>query len=214
MKGRAIRVRRCLVRVAVLACVTLGASACAGFHSNQGANQVYTLEAAGASPGSTAGPAAEAPGSTLQVLRPLAAPGLDTEHIALQRDPQRLDYYAASSWPAPLPEFLQSLAVDALRATGKYRAVQADGGAVAAEAVVQLEIRRFQAAYSGDGPPVAEVQLVATFGRRADRTLIAAVSAEGRVAASENRMQAVVVAFQGAVDAALKQLAERAPAQF
>ena len=87
------------------------------------------------------------------MLRPQAAPGLDSEHIALRRSAQRLDYYAASRWPAPLPEFLQSLAIDALRASGKFRSVQPDRGAFAADEVLQIEIRRFQAEYSARGRP-------------------------------------------------------------
>jgi cholesterol transport system auxiliary component len=178
---------------------------CSGFHSNQPVMQVYTLDpvfsdAAAATPGSP---------TTLQVLRPQAAPGLDTDRIALRRSAQRLDYYAGSRWPAPLPEFLQSLAVEALRSSGKFHSVHPDTTNFAADEVLQIEIRRWQAEYAGDGPPVVHVQLLATLGRRADRGVIASVSADSSVAASENRMQAVIAAFQSAATAALSDLAGR-----
>jgi cholesterol transport system auxiliary component len=189
------------------AAAALLAAGCAGLHSSEQATQVYTLE-----PAWPATPARVTATVTLQVPRPLAAPGLDTNRIALTRGAQRLDYYAASSWPGPLPDFLQSLALDALRASGRFRAVQADTVAFAADQVLQIEVRRCQAEYAGDGPPVAHVQLVATLGQRSDRSLIAGVSAESTAPAAENRMQAVVAAFQRALSEALGQLVAQLPA--
>ncbi len=189
-----------LCAAVLVACVAGG---CADFHSKQAAIQVYTLEPAfsAAAAGTTAATA------TLQVARPLAAPGLDTDGIALQRNGQRLDYYAASRWAAPLPELVQSQAIEALRASGKFRSVQPEGAAFAADLVLQLEIRRCQADYGGaDGPPTVQVQLLATLGRRADRSVLATVNAAGAAPAGENRMQSVVAAFQAALGTALGEL--------
>jgi len=184
------------------ALVACAAGGCADFHSKQAAIQVYTLQ-----PSFSAGAAGtSAATATLQVARPLAAPGLDTDGIALQRDGQRLDYYAASRWAAPLPEIVQSQAIEALRASGKFRSVQPEGAAFAADLVLQLEILRCQAEYSADGPPTVHVQLLATLGRRADRGVLATVSAAGAAPASENRMQSVVAAYQAALGTALAEL--------
>jgi cholesterol transport system auxiliary component len=192
-----------LCSAALVACVTCVASGCADFHSKQAAIQVYTLQPSF----SAAAAGATAATATLQVARPLAAPGLDTDGIALQRDGQRLDYYAASRWAAPLPEIVQSQAIEALRASGKFRSVQPEGAAFAADLLLQLEIRRGQAEYVGaDGPPTVQVQLLATLGRRADRSVLATVSATGTAPASENRMQSVVAAFQAALGTALGEL--------
>jgi len=189
-----------LCSAALVACMAGG---CADFHSKQAAIQVYTLQPSF----SAAAAGASAATATLQVARPLAAPGLDTDGIALQRDGQRLDYYAASRWAAPLPEIVQSQAIEALRASGKFRSVQPEGAAFAADLVLQLEIRRGQAEYVGaDGPPTVQVQLLATLGRRADRSVLATVSASGTAPASENRMQSVVAAFQAALGTALGEL--------
>src|SRR5260221_10027339 len=123
------------------------AAGCTGLHSSQGATQVYTLElpvpASAAVPAAADKPIATGLNEarpTLQVLRPLAAPGLDSERIALVRNVSQLDYYAASRWPAPLPEVLQSLAVGGLPASRQVRAGQAEGAAVAADEVVQLGV--------------------------------------------------------------------------
>jgi cholesterol transport system auxiliary component len=185
----------------------LALAGCGGLHSDQPPVQVYTLDPVSAQ----AKPEAASATASLLVLRPQAAPGLDTEHIALRRSAQRLDYYAASRWPAPLPEFLQSLAIEALRASGKFRSVQPDRGAFAGDEVLQIEIRRFQAEYAGEGAPVVHVQLLATLGHRNDRSVMASVSADSSVPAAENRMQAVIAAFQSATATALTDLAARLP---
>lgn len=180
---------------------------CGGLHSDQPATQVYTLDPVYAQSKLEADSSA----ASLLVLRPQAAPGLDTDHIALRRGAQRLDYYAASRWPAPLPEFLQSLAIEALRASGKFRTVQPDRATFTADKVLQIEISRFQAEYATEGAPVVHVQMLATLGNRNDRSVIASVSAESSVPAAENRMQAVVAAFQSAVAATFADLAARLP---
>jgi cholesterol transport system auxiliary component len=195
-------------RAAALAAAALWALAgCGGWHSSRPAVQVYTLDPVQAD--SKADPAASA--ASLLVSRPLAAPGLDTEGIALRRSAQRLDYYSASRWPAALPDFLQSLAVEALRASGKYRSVQSDRAGFSADRILQIDIRRFQAEYAGEGAPVVHVQLLATLGKRDDRSIVATVAAESSAPATENRMQAVVAAFQNATAAALSDLVARLP---
>jgi ABC-type uncharacterized transport system auxiliary subunit len=106
---------------------------------------------------------------------------------------------------------LQSLAVNALRSSGQYRAVQSEGAAIAADEVLQLEIRRCQAEYNSGGDAVVRVQLVATLGRRADRSLVASVSAESVAPVAENRLQAVIAAYRSAVGEALGQLVTQLP---
>ena len=206
MKNRALLAAACGAALALMA-------GCSGFHSNEAAPQIYVL-AAPAPPAGAVASAIDTAGAgshsaTLQVLRPLAAPGLDTDQIALVRDAQRLDYYAASNWPAPLPDLLQTLAVDALRAAGHFRAVQPDATAFAADQVLQIEIRHCEVEYSTDGTPTVHVQLLATLGQRSDRALLESVSAESSKPAAANRMQSVIAAFQDAVGDALNQLAAR-----
>jgi cholesterol transport system auxiliary component len=192
--------------VAAAAVVTVLVAGCAGLHSNQAAVQTYTL-ASSAAPADAASSGAAAGAITVQVLRPLAAPGLDTDQIALLRDAQRLDYYTASRWPAALPDLLQTLAVDALRASGRFRAVQPDATAFAADDVLQIEIRHCEVVYLPNGTPAVHVQLLATLGHQGDRSLVSSVAAESEVPAAVNRMQSVVAAFQEAVNRSLKQLA-------
>jgi ABC-type uncharacterized transport system auxiliary subunit len=195
-------------------------AACTSFKSDRAAPQVFALRyaplapevaAAGAPataralPGSGAQPAT-APLPTLRVLRPSAAPGFDDDHITLLRDGQKLDYYAGGRWAGPLPEVLQQLAVEALRARGRYRAVQGDAGPFVPEQVLQLEIARCTAVYAGSGAPEVQVKLVATFGRRVDGGLLATQLLEATAQAGDNRLGAVAAAYERAVNSALAQL--------
>ena len=166
-----------------------------------------TLRALPASPAGAAGAQLQ----SLQVLRPLAAPGLDDDHITLLREGQKLDFYAGARWAAPLPEVIEQVAIEALRARGGFRAVLGDGAAFASEQSLQLEIVRCSAVYAGSGAPEVQVKLVASFGRRDDRRLLATQVLEAKVQATENRLGAVAAAYERAVNIALAQLASPAP---
>ena len=188
----------------VLLLVLLLAAGCSGLQSKQAATQIYVLTPQLPAPAVAAD--ATSLVATLKVLRPLSAPELDTDRIALTRSGQRLDYFAHSSWAAPLPELVQSGAIDALRAGGKFRAVQSDAAPLEADFLLQLEVRRFHAQYQDDGPPTVRVQLVATLARRSDRTVIASIVAASDVPAGANRLQSVSAAFTAAFTEALAQL--------
>jgi cholesterol transport system auxiliary component len=182
---------------------------CSGFNSNSAVTQIYLLQ-----PELPASAAATAGGTgNLVVLKPLVAPGLANERIALTHADGRLDYYQASRWPAELPEVLQALAVDALRARGRFATVQGDATPSLAGYALLIEVRHFEAQYpgadTGSGtPPAARVTLVGTLISRADRTVLSSFTAEGSAQAAANRMGAVVHAFDQALGQALQQLVE------
>jgi ABC-type uncharacterized transport system auxiliary subunit len=210
-----------MTRIASLATATVLAlllGACSSFKSNVQVPQAWALRyaplapevaAAGATPRALPAAPSGAAGAqlpALQVLRPIAAPGLDDDHITLLREGQKLDFYAGARWAAPLPEVIEQVAVEALRARGSFRAVFGAGAAFASEQSLQLEILRCSAVYAGSGAPEVQVKLLASFGRRDDRRLLATQVLEAKVQASENRLGAVAAAYERAVNIALAQL--------
>jgi cholesterol transport system auxiliary component len=197
--------RRDALRALALIAPLLCASGCSFLETKQPLAQVYTL--APALPAASANPLPAT--VTIKLMHPLCAPGLDSDNIALTRSGQRFDYYAHSRWAAPVPELVQSWAVDALRAAGHFRAVQSDAVPLDADYLLQLEIRRFQAEYQNDEAPVVRVQLVATLGRGADRSLISNVVVASDVPAGANRLQSISAAFESALSQALAQLAQQ-----
>jgi cholesterol transport system auxiliary component len=198
--------RRALVRF-VAAGTALALVGCSGgLRSNAPAVQAWALD-----PPAVVAAAAGAAGAagTLRVLLPLAAPGLDGDRIALLRTNRSLDYYAANRWSGRVPELVQALALDTLRAAGSYRAVQPESAPFSYDETLQIEVRDFQAEYAAAAAPVAKVTLVCTLGRRSDRAVLATFRLEGSAAAADNRMHAIVAAFDAALDAALAGLPQR-----
>jgi cholesterol transport system auxiliary component len=115
----------------------------------------------------------------------------------------RLDYYVGARWAGAVPAMLQILAIDALRPSGRFALVEPDSGPFPADYVLSLELRHFEARYDDDGPPTIHVTLIASVGRRGASALGASVVADSEVKAQDNRMQAVVAAFEQATAAAL-----------
>jgi cholesterol transport system auxiliary component len=205
--------------VAMTYACALALAGCAGlFKSSAPPTQVYTLRAVAAAPASPAAQAtAAAPPATavaaghlptLAVSRPEAFAGLGSDEIALLQPGGRLDYYSASRWAGNVPTMMQSLAIEALRNSGRFGAVIADGAPFGADYVLQIDIRHFEAEYGGGGgPPTVHVALICTFGRPADRGPVSTFTTDAQVPAAANRLQAVVAAFDAATTTALAGLA-------
>jgi len=200
-------------------------SGCSGLlHSDNVPVQVYVLRATvsptraateqaqalnEARTASTKAPSSAAPPS-LQVSRPQADPGLANEFITLVRSDHRMDRYAGSSWAGALPDVVETLAIDTLRASGNWSSVSDAPSPFASDYLLQINIRRFEADYTGGGEaPKVHVTLDCTITRRSGRELLTSFVAEGVADAEANRMGAVVSAFEKAANSALASTAER-----
>ena len=195
------------MKVRVLAAVLSGAftlGACGGvFESDLPAAQAYILRI----PPRAAVPPSANPFGSVLLQRPEAGPGLDSDRIALLRSDNRFDFYAASRWAAPAPDLVESLIVEALRATGNFSAVFDDTAPFAPRYNLRVTLRRFEADYtSGGHAPTVHVVLDCTLGRHRDRELLASFTAEGSALASEDRLNAVVAAFEAALATAVGQI--------
>lgn len=193
-----------MTRVLTILCATLALGACSGvFESKLAAPQAYVLRLPAAS-----APAAAVHAGTLLVQRPEAGPGLDSDRIALLRSEQRFDFYAASRWAAPAPDLIENVMIDALRGTGSFSAVFDDSAPFAPRYSLRCTLRRFEADYTaGKSVPTVNVALDCTLGRRRDRELLATITAQGSAAARDDRLNAVVAAFEAATVTAMGELA-------
>jgi ABC-type uncharacterized transport system auxiliary subunit len=188
-----------------LAALVALAGCSGGLHSDAPATQVYVLRAV---PHPQA--PARAPSASIHVNRPMAAPGLDSDHIVLVQPDHKMSYYIASRWPADLPSVVESLTVDTLRAGGEWSTVQDSGSAFSSEYMLQIVIRRFEADYSAGTVPEVHIVLDCTVGRRVGREVIGSFVAEGSAKASANRLGDVVGAFEDAANHALADIAAHA----
>jgi cholesterol transport system auxiliary component len=188
---------------ASVALLALALTSCGGlFESKLAPPQTYVLRL----PPVVAPAAAPTAGSVL-VLRPEAGPGLNTDRIALVRSDSRFDVYSASRWAAPAPDMVESVIVDTLRGTGTFAAVFDDSSPYAPRYDLRVTLRRFEADYTaGGGAPMVWVVLDCTLGRHRDRQLLASFTAQGSARASDDRLNAVVAAFETATASAMSQL--------
>lgn len=184
--------------------VALTLPGCGGvFDSKIAAPQTYVLRI----PARNVVAAGMTQAGSLRVERPEAGPGLDTDRIMLLRSGRRFDFYAASRWAAPGPALLENVVVDALRETGAFTAVFDDTSPYAPRYSLRCGLKRFEADYtSGGGAPTVHVTLDCTLGRHRDRELLADFIAEASVVASEDRLNAVVAAFEAATAKAVDEL--------
>lgn len=137
----------------------------------------------------------------IAVQRPDAAPGLDSDRIAVLKGRQ-LDYYRGVRWGSPAPEVVRALLVDSLEDQHIFRSVTRDESRVGGDYVLDVQLRDFQAEYAeGAASPTVHVGTVVRLIRVVDRKLVTTVTAESRVPAREERMAAVAAAFEQASNA-------------
>jgi cholesterol transport system auxiliary component len=175
------------------------------FKSSAPPTSTYLLSAkVGAQPGAVAIPA------DLTVLLPHVRTGLDNDRVAALYPDRRLDYFAAARWSGPLDEVIQDLALQAFQ--GRFRNLGTDTSAFNGGYWLEIEVVDFQAEYTGsaqDAAPTAHVHLLARLGNGNDRRVLGEFEADTRQAAAENRLAAVVAAYEAATQRALGEIVEK-----
>lgn len=186
----------------------LGLLACtSGLRSDEPAAQLWRLPPPALQPTeATTAPEATA---TLRVLHPRVAAWLDNDRIAVQRPDRSFDYFAANRWSARVSAMVASRALEVLRTAGGYHAVEPEGSPFGFDETLQIEVRDFQAVYGAGAAPTVQVTLVCTLGRHADRSALKTFTLAGSAVAADNRMRAIVAAFDDALGAALGELPAR-----
>jgi cholesterol transport system auxiliary component len=187
---------------------SLALTACGGslFQSNAPAPAVYLLSVSAAPTG------AEIP-VDLAVLKPRVQTGLDTDLIAALYPDRRLDYFAGARWSGRLDEMLQDLLLQAFRTRANLRNVHAGVSAFGGGYWLQIDVADFQAEYSanlGAGDMAAPTIHVRLWGRLggSDRRVLGRFEAQVRQPATDNRLAAIVAAYNAAADAALSKIVE------
>jgi cholesterol transport system auxiliary component len=135
--------------------------------------------------------------------------GLDTDRIAALYPDRRMDYFADVRWSGTLDEVLQDLAVQQLHANLRVSNVSPEASVFGSPYWLEIEVTDFQAEYSAaGGAPTVHVHLQARLGNSADRHVLARFEPDVREAASDNRMSAIVDAYNRAANQALAEIAE------
>jgi cholesterol transport system auxiliary component len=182
-------------------------AACTGLFKDKAAPP--TMYLLSATPRSTA----ETPNGVLihsdvAVLKPRVRTGLDTDRIAALYPDRRLDYFADVRWSGPLDEVLQELAVQVLGSNAVMRNARAEASVFASAYWLEIEVRDFQAEYSSSSSaPTTHVRFLARLGSATDRHILAHLESDVHEAAADNRMSAIVDAYNRAAGKALAEIA-------
>jgi cholesterol transport system auxiliary component len=199
-----------IIRASILVLGVCGCeTACTGslFHSRVVPPAIYLLSAAPGNDTATSSVAAAAPvpvAANLAVLKPRIRAGLDTDRIAVLYPDRRLDYFADARWSGPLDDVMQDLAVQAFRSGARLRNVSSDASAFTSGYWLEIEVADFQAEYASAGvPPTINVRLLARVARAGDRNVLGSFTAGARQTAADNRLTAIVDAYERAVNSAL-----------
>ncbi len=187
---------------------SLALTACGGsfFQSKAPPPAVYLLSVSAAPTG------AEMP-VDLAVLKPRVQTGLDTDLIAALYPDRRLDYFAGARWSGRLDEVVQDLALQAFRVRANLRNVHAGDSAFGGGYWLEIDVADFQAEYSADlgsGGSAAPTIHVRLWGRvgGSDRRALSRFEADVHQPATENRLTAIVAAYNAAAGTALAKIVE------
>ena len=144
----------------------------------------------------------------LIVETPIAAAGLNTSRIALQRSPVTLEYYANANWTDVAPLMVQTLLIESFENSGKIVAVSRESTTLRADYLLKTELREFQAEYDQSGPPRARVRINAKLARMPDRAIIASHTVERTIRAEGNDLPAIAIAFDEALGSTMRRIVE------
>lgn len=182
------------------------------------APQVYRLDNGGAPNGAGermqaaafSATAAASSDMTLTVVPLLAPRALATDRLAVMTEDGHLSYAAGARWNQRAPELIQERFVTALEDDGRIGAVVRPEDGVRTRYELRLELLRFEAVYDrgDDAAPVAIVGFRGRLIERNARKLVASSRFEAETRASENRMAAVVDAFDAALDQATAEVVD------
>jgi cholesterol transport system auxiliary component len=142
------------------------------------------------------------------VETPIAAAGLNSSRIALQRTPTSLDYFARSNWTDLAPLMVQTLMIESFDNTGKIVAVSRESTSLRADYLLKTELREFQAEYNGEGPPQVRVRMNAKLVRILDRSIIASHTVERTVPAEKGDMHSIILAYDEALGKVVRRIVE------
>jgi cholesterol transport system auxiliary component len=200
--------RRCARRLSVWLLAAAAAASLAGcggglLSSDIPPPETYRIAHVAAG-GDTAPASAAAAPLAITVGRPRAAGALDTDRIAVAEAGNRFDYYAGARWAETVPSMVQQNLASALSDSGAFAGVFAAPARAPAELLLDVELRRFEAEQRGSATtPVVHVELQAALVDLRVGQRVASFVSRASVPATENRLAAVIDAFDRATAQAL-----------
>ena len=155
--------------------------------------------------------AAQATDSASPVIVSISAvPGLDTDRILALSAEVELKPYSGARWVDSLPELMESLVGRTLEASGRFEPVSGRAGGSIRPCDLHLEIREFYATLKTGGE-TGDVRVAMSGRYRCGSGQSLPIQLQRSVPVHDNRMRAIVAAFQRAMDEAMQGLLRKLP---
>jgi cholesterol transport system auxiliary component len=196
-------IRARLKAAVILVALGLGAAGCVTVFPKDKPIQLYRFGDRVAQP---AGP--EAPGAINVLSAPLVFdPAAEGDRI-LTVTGQEVAYIGDARWIAPASVLFDEAETRAFEASGGPARLVRRADVASTNYVLRLNVETFQAEYPLSGPhnPVVKVQVHGVLIRTADRKIVAEREFESRIPAEENRVGAIVRAYDTATAAVLQEV--------
>jgi len=109
----------------------------------------------------------------LLIATPDAAPMLGSQRVVIRTTADELQLLRGARWARPAPELLQDALLHLLEDSGKLPAVARQGSTIAADWILLMDIRRFEADYRHNAIPSVDIAVSAKLVSRPDQRIIA-----------------------------------------
>lgn len=174
-----------------LACTVFvaGCSTAGVLKSTEPQQTVYTLR-----PVEPAGAPSGIPARVIEIATPALPPGMDTDRVALfLANGQKLDYYAAARWSAPLRRIIQDVTRRNASAVLPYVVAVTPEQGMAATFRLQIKVNEFQPVYETDanGVPLLKANLEFALVRANSDKLISSFTLSKEERANDNKLDAI-----------------------
>jgi cholesterol transport system auxiliary component len=184
-----------LARLAAVGALALALSGCITLLPKTKPSQLYRF--------GVSAPAATGAPSSVGALSVYRAPGNFPREAAGDRiltvTGEKAAYIADARWVAPAEVLFDQAVANAFEAEpGRVRLV-ARGGPGRADAALRLDVRNFEARYGAGETPVVHVRIRAVLVRGQDRTQAVEQIFEAEAPADQNRVTAIVAAYNQAL---------------
>ena len=136
----------------------------------------------------------------LAIDEPRTSTALDSNRIAVRPNPAQLQVYAGAIWSDNAPALVQSALVDGLGGSGRFRAVGRPTDSFAADLLLELDLRQFEALYAeGARWPTVTLDVQATLVDRRTQRVLASRRFRSEHALDGKTLPVVVAGFEAAL---------------
>jgi len=158
--------------------------------SNSAQSQRYAPD-----PRITADPAWPSVDWQLSMSQPSAARMIDTYRIVVRPTPDEIEVYKGAAWAKLPSDMLQDTITRALEDSGRIPAIAFEASGIAADYKLVLDIRRFEADYSGNHIPSAIIEVNAKLLHTVDQSIVGSHTFKQARQANSTDVASVVDAF-------------------